>query len=81
MKSWFQSKTIWGAGLFMLAGFIQSIGVTIDPMTGDFSGNIYDIGAKVWPHLIEIGGGALVWYGRLKATVPIKPIRARKAKV
>lgn len=80
MKNWYESKTIWGALLLMVSGSAASIGVTIDPLTGDFHGNFYNMTDKLWPFLSQIAAGGLIWYGRAKATQPIKPVRTKKVK-
>lgn len=78
MKNWYQSKTIWGAILLMVSGSAASIGVTVDPLTGDFHGNFYDITDKAWPFISQILAGGLMVYGRAKASQPIKPVRGKK---
>lgn len=76
MKDWYKSRTIWAGVLAMVAGGAgAAVGLTIDPMTGDFSGNVYDIAGKIGPIVGAVGGavggiGAIV--GRVKANAPIK---------
>lgn len=76
MKDWYKSRTIWAGALAMVAGGAgAALGLTIDPMTGDFSGNVYDIAGKVGPLVGAIGGavgGVGAIYGRFKADRPIK---------
>ena len=77
-KQWYQSKTIIGAGIVIAAGAFQAAGITVNPATGDFSGNVYTVLEKVGPVLLTIGGGALAIWGRMTATTPIRVATKKK---
>lgn len=60
-KVWWQSKTIWGSIIALLAGVATLAGVKLDA-------TLQDQLAQLLAGLGEIAGGALAWYGRLQAS-------------
>ena len=61
MKTWYQSKTVWGALLTIGASFANAAGYDIAPADQvDFSERITTI--------ITAAGGLLALYGRLSAS-------------
>lgn len=78
-KAWWQSKTIWG-GLIAVLASSASIGIDIDLKTGAITGNIYDLFDHADALLSAIGGagGLLAVIGRLKADTPVRPVRSKK---
>lgn len=75
MKEWYKSRTIWSGVLAIGAGLAGGIGLTIDPMTGDFSGNVYDMAARALPigsAAASVIAGAGTIFGRVKAEHQIK---------
>lgn len=65
-KPWYRSKGMWGAILAIVNG-LGVAGLQVDPATGDFSGNIYDLGLG----LAAAGSGAYAAWGRLKASTKV----------
>ncbi|MGO4834292.1 hypothetical protein AB4144_18705 [Rhizobiaceae sp. 2RAB30] len=61
-KHWWQSMAIWG-GVLSVATALGLAGITIDPVTGDFSGNIYTL----WGSVTALAGGIMAIVGRLRA--------------
>ena len=61
-KPWYLSLAIW-SGIFSVFSGLGLAGFTLDPATGDFSGNVYEIGASA--SLIASGIGSI--YGRARA--------------
>jgi hypothetical protein len=59
-KLWWQSKTLWGSIIAMLAGIATLAGVKLDATLQDQLAELIVGGANVI-------GGALAWYGRMKA--------------
>lgn len=64
-KSWFASKTMWGAILATLAGFAGVLGYTVSPE--DIAGI-----EQAVVSLISIVGGLVAAWGRITASKPIK---------
>lgn len=61
MKTWYQSKTVWGALLTIGASLVNAAGYDISPADQvDFSERITTI--------ITAAGGLLALYGRLSAS-------------
>jgi hypothetical protein len=60
-KVWWQSKTVWGAMIALLAGVATLGGLKLDA-------TLQDQLADVLTGLGEVVGGALAWYGRVKAS-------------
>ena len=63
-KPWWQSKTVWGSAIALLAGIGTLIGLNLDAALQD---QLADL-------LVGLGsfiGGALAWYGRVKATTSL----------
>ncbi|TDK37229.1 hypothetical protein E2F50_10100 [Rhizobium deserti] len=66
-KTWYQSKTVWGGLIAILASVLQATGV--------------ELGAETQSELVDIAvtlsgaaGGLLAIYGRLTATTSIEAI-------
>ena len=60
-KVWWQSKTVWGSIIALLAGVATLAGVKLDA-------TLQDQLAQLLSGAGEIVGGALAWYGRVKAS-------------
>jgi len=60
-KVWWQSKTVWGSIIALLAGVATLAGVKLDA-------TLQDQLAALLTGAGEVAGGALAWYGRAKAT-------------
>ncbi len=60
-KVWWQSKTVWGSIIALVAGAATLAGVKLDA-------TLQDQLAQLLSGAGEIVGGALAWYGRAKAT-------------
>jgi len=60
-KVWWQSKTVWGSVIALLAGVATLAGVKLDA-------TLQDQLAELLTGIGNIAGGALAWYGRYKAT-------------
>jgi len=60
-KVWWQSKTVWGSIIALLAGVATLGGVKLDA-------TLQDQLAQLLSGAGEIVGGALAWYGRVKAS-------------
>lgn len=61
---WWQSKTIWGSAIAILASILALFGLNLD---ASLQSQLVDI-------VVAIGGvigGALAWYGRVVATKKI----------
>lgn len=65
-KPWWQSLTIW-AGLLTMLSSLGFAGLSFDPATGDFTGNIFQLWASL---TTTVTGAATVW-GRIRATVRV----------
>ncbi len=61
---WWQSKTVWGAIIALLAGAATLAGVKLDA-------TLQDQLAELLVGVGNIVGGALAWYGRVKAKTAI----------
>jgi hypothetical protein len=61
-KPWYKSRGAWG-GLMAIVMAAANLPIQLDPVTGDFSGNIFQLATS----LGGMAAGALAWYGRLKA--------------
>ena len=59
-KVWWQSKTVWGSVIALLAGVATLAGVKLDATLQDQLAELI-VGAA------NIIGGAVAWYGRVKA--------------
>jgi hypothetical protein len=59
-KVWWQSKTVWGSIIALLAGAATLAGVKLDA-------TLQDQLAQLLTGAGEIVGGALAWYGRARA--------------
>lgn len=66
MKSWYASKTIWGAILVLVGLAAQSVGYQIAP---EDQQKIVEIIARI----LEAFGGLIAIYGRIKASKDIAP--------
>lgn len=63
-KVWWQSKSVWGSAIALLAGVATLAGLKLDA-------GLQDQLADLITGAAEIVGGALAWYGRVKATTAI----------
>lgn len=61
-KRWWQSMAVWG-GLLSLLTAIGLAGISFDPVTGDFSGNIHTL----WGSITAFAGGVMAIVGRFRA--------------
>jgi hypothetical protein len=59
-KVWWQSKTVWGSIVALLAGVATLAGVKLDA-------TLQDQLAELVVGIVNIVGGAIAWYGRVKA--------------
>jgi hypothetical protein len=59
-KVWWQSKTVWGSIVALLAGVATLAGVKLDA-------TLQDQLAELIVGIANIVGGAVAWYGRAKA--------------
>lgn len=59
-KVWWQSKTVWGSIVALLAGVATLAGVKLDA-------TLQDQLAELIVGIANIAGGAIAWYGRVKA--------------
>jgi hypothetical protein len=59
-KVWWQSKTVWGSIVALLAGVATLAGVKLDA-------TLQDQLADLIVGLANVAGGAIAWYGRVKA--------------
>lgn len=66
-KRWWQSVAVWGGVLSLLTAFGLA-GISFDPLTGNFSGNIYTL----WASFTTLAGGVMAIVGRLRATTSIR---------
>lgn len=64
--AWYMSKTIWGSIIALLAGVATLAGVKLDA-------TLQDQLAELLVGIANIAGGAIAWYGRVKATTTISP--------
>ncbi|BCH22481.1 hypothetical protein [Mesorhizobium sp. L-8-3] len=65
-KRWWQSVAVWG-GVLSIATALGLAGITFDPASGDFSGNIYTL----WGSITAFSGGVMAIVGRLRAVTRI----------
>ncbi|RUW22146.1 MULTISPECIES: hypothetical protein [unclassified Mesorhizobium] len=65
-KPWWQSLAVW-AGVFSLLNSAGLAGINIDFSTGDFNGNIHELGASLIGFVTSIG---MIW-GRIHAKTRI----------
>ena len=63
---WWQSKTLWGSIIAMLAGVATMAGLQLDAA-------LQDQLAELIVGLANLIGGGLAWYGRVTATTQISP--------
>lgn len=68
-KSWYASKTIWGAVLMFIAFIASFLGVTITP---DEQAAAIDTIIKIADGVVGLIGLILTIYGRIKAVKPIR---------
>jgi hypothetical protein len=68
---WWQSKTVWGGIIALLAGFATLAGVKLDA-------TLQDQLAELVIGIANVAGGAIAWYGRVKATTTIAPELIKK---
>ena len=59
-KVWWQSKTVWGSIVALLAGFATLAGLKLDA-------TLQDQLAELITGAANIAGGLIAWYGRAKA--------------
>lgn len=59
-KVWWQSKTVWGSIVALFAGAATLVGVKLDA-------TLQDQLAELIVGLANVVGGAVAWYGRVKA--------------
>lgn len=64
--AWYMSKTVWGSIIALLAGFATLAGVKLDA-------TLQDQLAELLVGVANIVGGAVAFYGRVKATTTISP--------
>ena len=62
-KSWWQSKSVWGGIVAVLASIASVVGVSLDAGTQEL----------VATALVGVAGAAAAIIGRVKATKPIGP--------
>lgn len=72
MKPWWASTTMWG-GILAVVLSSSGLALQIDLTTGDFSGNIYDLGTQVGTMI----AGIIAMVGRFNAQAPIATKRRR----
>lgn len=65
-KRWWKSVAVWG-GILSIATALGLAGIQFDPVTGDFSGNIYTL----WGSITAFAGGVMAILGRLRAVARI----------
>lgn len=65
-KAWYQSKTVWGSIIALLAGVGTLAGLKLDA-------SLQDQLAQLLTGAGELVGGALAFYGRMKADKAINP--------
>lgn len=65
-KRWWQSVAVWGGVLSLLTA-LGLAGITFDPVSGDFSGNIYTLCGSI----TAFAGGVMAIAGRLRAITRI----------
>lgn len=65
MKTWYQSKTIWGALIAVAASLAQAGGIEV---AADIQAQLADIAVT----LAGVAGGLLAIYGRLAAETGIR---------
>ena len=59
-KQWYESKTVWGALIAILASLLQASGVDFDPAGPDqLAGNLVALSGAI--------GGLIALYGRMSA--------------
>lgn len=61
---WYQSKTLWGSIIAMLAGIATMAGLNLDA-------TLQDQLAELVVGLANLIGGGMAWYGRVTATTAI----------
>ncbi len=60
MKQWYESKTVWGGLIAILASLLQAAGIDVDPGTqADLADNAMALAGAI--------GGLVAIYGRLTA--------------
>lgn len=64
--AWYQSKTVWGSIIALLAGVATLAGVKLDA-------TLQDQLAELLVGIANIAGGAIAFYGRVKAQSTITP--------
>ncbi|MDX1117016.1 hypothetical protein GOL29_03070 [Sinorhizobium medicae] len=74
MKPWYLSTGMWGGILAVLLSS-SGLALNVDLETGEFSGNIYDLGTQLGTML----AGVIAMVGRYRATAPISTKRRRRA--
>lgn len=65
-KPWWRSVAVWGGVLSVLTA-CGLAGISFDPLTGDFSGNIYTL----WGSITGFAGGLMAIVGRVRAVARI----------
>lgn len=63
-KPWWQSKTVWGSIIALVAGAATFVGLNLDAALQDQLSDLF-VG------FASLIGGALAWYGRAKATTTL----------
>ena len=63
-QKWWQSKTLWGSIVALLAGVATLAGIKLDATLQDQLVNLIT-------GFAELAGGSLAWYGRVSATKKI----------
>lgn len=75
-KVWWQSKTVWGSIVALLAGVATLAGVKLDA-------TLQDQLAELIVGIANIVGGAIAWYGRVKAEGALSwtPVKSPEGKL
>jgi FtsH-binding integral membrane protein len=68
-KAWYESKSVWGGIVSVLAGVAALVGHALSPQT---QAALTDNGVAIATAVATIVGSALAIYGRLKADKVIK---------
>lgn len=73
MKPWYLSTGMWGGILAVLLSS-SGLALSVDLETGEFSGNLYDLGTQLGTML----AGIIALVGRFNARTPIATKRRRR---
>ncbi|MDX1222683.1 hypothetical protein GOL85_13220 [Sinorhizobium medicae] len=75
MKPWYLSSGMWG-GILAVVLSSSGLALNVDLETGEFSGNIYDLGTQ----LGTMAAGIIAIVGRFNASAPISTKRRRRVR-